>query len=279
MSVATKFEKFIDNLKIKDREIFSKRYGDITYLLNQDIRDTVSKTDNSLQYGSYGRFTAIEGVSDLDMIYKLPSSIWNEYKDNEGPKRILNRVKKILSKRYSQTDIFVDRCVVCVYFTDETKFDVQPVFVLEKEGYLYPDKDQNMWKETYPDELKKELDKMNKNKNRNLKDLSKMVRAWKDKFEMSKMSGLLIDTLTYNFLKTTSYFDEMSRDFFKYLKNLPEKSKYLTPDGKQYVKVREYFQDDAEDTYDLCLDAIKAENQSNMSDKWRKVYGNSFPKD
>ena len=48
------------------------------------------------------------------------------------------------------------------------------------------------------------------------------------------MGGLLIDTLAYNFLKSTSdydsksylYYDEMVRDFFKYLANEPDKDHY-----------------------------------------------------
>ena len=49
-----------------------------------------------------------------------------------------------------------------------------------------------------------------------------------------RQGGLLIDTLAYNFLKSTSdydsksylYYDEMVRDFFKYLANEPDKDHY-----------------------------------------------------
>ena len=75
------FEQFLDNLAIDNAEQISDRYGEITCSLNKEFRDTDSKTANSLQVGSYGRGTAIKGVSDLDMLYLMPMSSWDKYKD------------------------------------------------------------------------------------------------------------------------------------------------------------------------------------------------------
>jgi len=96
---------------------------------------------------------------------------------------------------------------------------------------------------------------------------------------------LLIDTLAYNFLSSTDYFDDksflsydfMSRDFFKYLKNLPDQDYYAAPGSRQQVKVKKKFQRKAKKAYDLCLKAIDAEDQDNVNDKWKKVFGRPFP--
>lgn len=69
MSIADDFKKFLDNIKVDNSSTISLRYGEITASLNKKFRNTESKTDNSLQVGSYGRWTAIKGISDLDMIY------------------------------------------------------------------------------------------------------------------------------------------------------------------------------------------------------------------
>lgn len=70
------FNKFIDNIKVDNPETFSDRYKEITKKLNKTFRNTDSETNNCLQVGSYGRYTGIKGISDLDMLYIMPSSSW-----------------------------------------------------------------------------------------------------------------------------------------------------------------------------------------------------------
>jgi hypothetical protein len=69
----------------------------------------------------------------------------------------------------------------------------------------------------------------------------------------------------------------MSRDFFKYLSELPKQDRYSAPGSNQHVKVKKAFQRKAKKAYDLCLDAIAAENSDSVNDKWKKVYGRPFP--
>jgi len=69
----------------------------------------------------------------------------------------------------------------------------------------------------------------------------------------------------------------MSRDFFKYLSELPKQDYYSAPGSGQRVKVKKKFQAKAKKAYNLCLDAIKAEKKKNVNAKWKKVYGRPFP--
>ena len=111
-----------------------------------------------------------------------------------------------------------------------------------------------------------------------------MARAWKNKHGVA-MGGLLIDTLAHNFLKATTeyddksflYYDLMSKDFFKYLSELPEQEYFAALGSGQRVKVKKKFQKKAGKAHDLCLAAIEAEGKDNQNDKWRKVYGRAFP--
>lgn len=67
MTVKRDFEAFLDNLKIKNKDVLSSRYGTITANLNEKFRGLVNdKTSNSLQAGSYGRYSGIQGISDLE---------------------------------------------------------------------------------------------------------------------------------------------------------------------------------------------------------------------
>ena len=60
MSVSDMFKEFLSNLKIDNADQISSRYGEITKCLNKEYRDSESKTNNTLQVGSYGRKTAIK---------------------------------------------------------------------------------------------------------------------------------------------------------------------------------------------------------------------------
>ena len=68
LSIADTFKQFLSNLKVDNAQAISDRYGEITCALNKKFRDTESKTANTLQVGSYGRHTAIKGISDLDIL-------------------------------------------------------------------------------------------------------------------------------------------------------------------------------------------------------------------
>ena len=128
------------------------------------------------------------------------------------------------------------------------------------------------------------VSEMDSAKNANLRRLCKMARAWRNQHGVA-MGGLLIDTLAYKFLDQTTeydsrdyaYYDWLSRDFFRFLSDLPEQSEYAAPGSRQRVKVKKKFQRKAKKAYKLCLKAIEAEGQRGVNGKWKKVYGRPFP--
>lgn len=283
MTVSEMFSDFVSNLAITNKETISARYGEITSALNKQFRDTESKTVNTFQVGSFGRRTGINGISDLDMLYIMPKSKWDDYKNGKQLK-LLQDTKAAILKRYPATKVRVDRLVVTVTYTN-FHIEVQPVFEQDDRSYLYPDtKNDGSWKTTRPRDEMDAIAQMDADKSGNLRRLCKMTRAWRNKHGVA-MGGLLIDTLTYNFLNQTTeydnkgyaYYDWLSRDFFKYLSELPKQDEYAAPGSRQRVKVKKHFQRKAKKAYKLCLDAIDAENQKSVNDKWKKVYGRPFP--
>lgn len=283
MNKAEMFQLFLENLAVDNADQISLRYGEITASLNKNFRDTESKTDNSLQVGSYGRWTAIKGISDLDMLYIMPKGKWGEYQ-NGGQSQILTDTKAAIKARYPKTNIYVDRLVVRVLYAD-FHIEVQPVFEQEDGSFKYPDTyNGGNWRITKPREEMKAMSDFDFQKNKNLRRLCKMSRAWKNKHGVG-MGGLLIDTLAHNFLNATNeydnksflYYDRMSRGFFKYLADQPDQDYYAALGSRQRVKVKHRFQKKAEKAYGLCIDAIEAEGATNAHEKWKKVYGRPFP--
>ena len=283
MTTATIFDEFLLKLKVTNAENISLRYGEVTRALNLQFRDNDSRDSNRLQVGSYGRYTAIKGVSDLDMLYIMPASKKNEYY-NGGQLQLLKDAKQAIQNRYPSTNIFVDSPVVCVKYTD---FDIelQPVFEIEN-GFEYPDVNSSSWKITKPRQEISAMKEANDTKNNNLRNLCRMTRAWKNKHGVA-MGGLLIDTLAHNFLKSTdkydyantSHYDEMVKDFFYYLSNLnKDQVEYRALGSNQVVKVKKPFVRKAKKTYELVLKAINAKGQKNEFQKWRDIFGYYIPK-
>lgn len=283
MTITEMFEQFLDNLAIDNKEQISDRYGEITRALNKEFRDTDSKTANSLQVGSYGRGTAIKGISDLDMIYIMPAAKWEKYKDGRQS-ALLQDVKNAIKGRYSRTEMWGDGQVVVVSFGNQ-EIEVVPAFQQEDGSFKYPNTNNGgSWPITKPRSEIDAIRQMDGNKNNNLRRLCKMVRAWRNKHAVV-MGGFLVDTLAYNFLKSTTeydnksylYYDFMARDFFKFLSELPEQDYFLAPGSNQRVVVKKKFQRKAKKAYELCLKAIEAEGSDGVNKKWKKIFGRPFP--
>jgi hypothetical protein len=286
MSTSNSFSIFLDNIKVDDADSINQRYREITKKLNKTFRYTDSETDNSLQVGSYGRYTGIKGISDLDMLYIMPKSKWDDYKND--PAGLLNDTKKALEKRYPTTDITYDRLVVDVKFSNFT-FEVQPVFECIGDddfiNYKYPDTKYNTYKITKPKQEQHAMTEFKNNHGKHHRLLSKMVRSWKNNVGVG-MGGLLIDTFAYNFLinnniydwAKTSRFDEMCRDFFAYLKDQSPQDHYQALGSNQDVKVKHPFLNKAKEAYKKACGAIKEDDESKKNDAWRDIFGRNFPK-
>ncbi len=288
MTTAEMFSRFLDNIKIPedDAEIISLRYHEITKSLNKRFRNTDSETANCLQVGSYGRWTGIRNISDLDMLYIMPKSLWDTYKNSQY--QILADTKDAIKARYPKTDAKVDRLVVVVQYTD-FKVEVQPVFEEEDdEGesfFMYPDSYYGgSWKITKPRQEIAAMTEFVRAKNSNLRMLCKMTRAWKNK-SGEPLGGLLIDTLAHNFLSETDDYDNVSfgsynqmvEDFFFYLKDQSKQEYYLALGSRQRVYVKHDFRKAAKSAYEQSQKANAEIDESKKCKKWRMVFGRNFP--
>src|SRR5437667_12281081 len=84
MGLADWFSQFCANLSVSNGESISYRYRRLTRQLNTDFCSTTSESAHSLYTGSYGRNTAIDGFSDLDMLFQLPYDLYVQYHSYSG---------------------------------------------------------------------------------------------------------------------------------------------------------------------------------------------------
>ncbi|MFA1551891.1 nucleotide-binding domain-containing protein [Actinomadura chokoriensis] len=286
MKTSEIFDTLLENLKVGDAAAaVASRRDEITKALNKNFRAKDGCTDYKLMVGSYGRHTAVKGVSDLDMIFILPPWLRSAYASATGPRRILNRVRDALKARYPKTDIRVDQCVVRVQFTSNAfKFEVQPAFQNDDGSFDYPDTVAEGWKVTRPRDEISATKECNDRTSTNMRHLARMARAWKNANGVN-MGGLLIDTLVHNFFSQTKdydsagtgSFDLMARDFFEFLKDEPDKEYYLALGSNQRVKVKARFQPKATKAYNKVREAIADGGKAAANKKWREVFGTSVP--
>jgi tRNA nucleotidyltransferase (CCA-adding enzyme) len=103
--------------RFQDGGTISSRYKAITRRLNTDFWSTASDTSHSLYVGSYGRGTSIQGFSDLDMVFELPSYLYfqfDKYTGN-GQSALLQSVRNSMQKKYSTSSIGGDGQIVLKY--------------------------------------------------------------------------------------------------------------------------------------------------------------------
>lgn len=286
------FASFCGKLRIdKDkRESIAYRTGRMVGQLNADLRSLNSNTSYRFYVGSYGRSTAIPSVSDVDLLYELPYDLYvrfNGYAGN-GQSALLALVKNSIRKTYRVSDLVGDGQVVVIRFDDNIHYDILPAFVNKDGSYTFADSNGGgSWRVCNP---KKEMEAFagrNAACNYNLGELSRMARAWRDTNNVD-MSGMLIDTLAYQFIigwghrdKAYSYYDYMTRDFFQYLAGQNINQTYwLAPGSGSYVHRGQPFQYKARSAELRAREAIAfqlANRNWSARQKYREIYGTAFP--
>ena len=292
MGLADWFSTFCGNIQVQDKGTISSRYKTITQRLNTDFWNTNSETSHSLYVGSYGRNTAIQGFSDLDMIFQLPYAVYQQYNNysGNGQSALLQAVRQSIRKRYPSSDVGADGQIVEIAFTDGITFEVVPAFVNENDSFTFPDANAGgRWRTTNPKPEIEAIRSRNKDCNGNLIPLCRMMRAWKSRWNVT-IGGLLVDTLAYQFIddwtykdKSYFYYDYMCRDFFAFMAGQDEDQEYWrAPGSGQYVDGKGLFQRKAKKCYNISLEAIAHEVASpkrewSAKQKWREIFGTSFP--
>jgi hypothetical protein len=288
MNIAETFEEFVNNLIVDNQSSIESRFSSITKRLNTDFHEIDSNSENGIYIGSYGRNTAIKGISDLDMIFELPSGLYSQYNNRTGNKQsqLLQAVSNSIKQTYSQSKVRGDGQVVVVEFTKDY-IEVCPAFRESDNSFTYPDSNNGgSWKKTNPLPEADTIISENIDCNGHLINLCRIVRAWKNKSGV-KINGLLIDTFVYNFFssneecKETNYgnYDIFVKGFFYYLKELNDDRKYwYAPGSNQKVyKKKSNFKSKAKKAFKIIEEAIEKNDNKTVYEIWRRVFGKSFP--
>lgn len=291
MGVGDWFQGFCANLRVTSelRTSIGNRTGRIVGQLNADLRNLDSKTSYRFYVGSYGRSTAIPSVSDVDLLYELPASLYERFDRHEGngQSALLAHVRSSIMSTYPTSRIGGDGQVVVVEFTDGVTFEVLPAFANTADGYTFADSnDGGSWRSCKPKQEMEAFSRRNTSCNGNLVELARMARSWRDQ-KAAPMSGMLIDTLAYQFIETWQhreksylYYDWMTRDFFSFLAAQDTTQWYWSAPGSGSRVYGGGFQYKARQAELRTLEAIEHQrlNQEySAKQTYRGIYGTCFP--
>lgn len=286
MSDASLFRDFRSNLTVTNPEAISTSYNSITMRLNKDYWDLESETSHSMKIGSWGRHTAINGVSDLDMVFEIPEADFKRYQAlaGIGPSTMLKEVRDCLLERYPNTLIKADGQIVGVFFTG-FRVEVLPAFLDANGNYVHGDSNNGgSWKTTKPRPEIAAVNALDKATNGNLKHVCKMLRAWKNKAGVG-IGGLLVDTFAYKFFidhpeyndATFGDYSDLMVSVLSYLGGLPVQGYWLAPGSNQRVRCKAKFQAKARKAAAKCEEAKGLGTEAARAKLWRAVFGMAFP--
>ena len=270
--------KNLDKIKATVREI-TKTLNSAYYALEQD------ESSHCLIVGSLGRKTAIQSVSDIDIIFDLPAELFSQYDSHEtnGQSNLLQDVKKKLIHRYPRTEFKGDGQVVVIEF-DAYTIELVPAFKQSDDTFKHPDSNNGgSWKITNP------LAEINacaicEAENKGLFfHFCQLLRSWRNIIDF-EFGGLLIDTFVAKHLSENNI--DKGLDYYSFLKSLfsyltkqdPNQSYWHAIGSNQQVfnKSNGAFVKKAEQALKVLIDAEKDPKQ--LFNVLRELLGPHFPK-
>lgn len=198
--MSDRVQKYGERISQELRSRISLRYHTVTRAINREFWGSVSDTAHSLYVGSYGRNTAIES-SDIDILVELPNNQFDRFNNLSGnsQSRLLQSVRSAVLDAYPRSDVRADGQVVKIAFSDETYFEIVPVFKNWDGSYRYPDTNTGgRWKSTNPKAEQEAMEQKNRNSNGLLYDTCRHIRFIRDNcFASYHLSGIVIDSFVY----------------------------------------------------------------------------------
>lgn len=290
VALSDDYKNFIEELAPDKLDAMSTSTGEIAKKLNKNYYDLDGETSEHMYtVGSVGRKTSIKGVSDLDLLFDLPSDTYKKYdnygENSNGQSALLQEVKKVLVERYPKTKMSGDGQVIVIEFTNYT-VELVPGFKQSDGSFKYPDThDGGSWKKTNPLPEIEESQSMSDSTDSNFIYMCNMLRAWKNHIGF-KFGGLLIDSLVYKFLNENEGYKNIGYDeyfnatkaIFEYLKGLNKDQAYwyaLGSNQKVYNCDNGKFISKAKSAFEKISAYDGTEQEVNA--KLQEIFGTIFP--
>jgi len=142
MTTATRFNRFLANLTLTaDQQADAKtKYDGVAGKLHSHYYSTAFTGGTRKLIGSYGKGTAVRPPRDVDILFLLPKSVYDQYNTYTGnaQSQLPQAVRKVLLEKYPATAIRGDGQVVVVPFPNGHPVELLPGWRTTKDQFLVP---------------------------------------------------------------------------------------------------------------------------------------------
>lgn len=290
VTVGTRFNTLLENLKLKDNQCEDgmTKHGNVRRTLNLHYYNLDSRSANSMLVGSWGKNTEIRPPRDIDVLFVLPNEVYWRFEKATGNKQsqILQEVKGVLLRAYPNTDVRGDGPVVLVPFGTYA-IELVPAFNQTDGRYkICITKNGGSYKTFDPVAEIAHVTASNDATGGNTRDLVRMLKRWQEYCNVP-LKSFVLELLAVEFLqnwehrgKSTTWYDYMSRDFFKVLSAKTAWSYVVVPGTGEILFFGDAWKTKAESARDRAVKAceFEASNQPCAAGtEWQKIYGDFIP--
>lgn len=290
MGVSERFSSFLSNISLTEeqRKAGGERRESVVAKLNNKYWSTSSGTANSKYVGSWGKATRIRPPRDVDVLFELPSGVYQRFEQRNGNRQsqLLQEIKDHLLVSYPSTNIRGYGPVVIVPFS-AYNVEIVPAFKLTSGQYFICMTDAGGYYKTadYDAEIKKISDSNAKTSN-NTRDLIRMAKCWQSYCSVP-LKSFWIELLAINFLdqwqhagNSKTYYDWMVRDFFAYLRNRGNTA-VAAPGTYEAMNIGNSWVSRAESAHGRAARACELEagnSSGSAGEEWQKIFGTDIPR-
>ena len=255
--------------------------------LNRHYYGTSSETANSLLIGSWGKGTEVRPSRDIDILFLLPSSVWQRYQQREGNKQsqLLQEVKEILVATYSQTTMRGDGQVISIPF-NTIPIELSPGFRCQDGSIIICDtNDGGQYKTSTAEVEATELSNSDRQWNGNTRALAQMLKQWQREQNVP-LKSFVLERLALHFLDQWSfshqdvfYYDWMIRDFFAWLLGFVNGNLTMPVTG-EIIQLGGEWQARVQRAHVNAVDACEYERANHCTlagEIWQKIFGIAIP--
>jgi hypothetical protein len=289
-NVAGRFNGLLANLRLtaaQNEDGETKHLG-VRTCLNICYYGLTSGYSTSMLAGSWGKSTAIRPPRDVDVIFVLPSSVYERFKRRTGniQSQILQEVKSVLSRTYSTTTMRGDGQVVVIPFVT-FPVELVPAFLSTNKQYcICNTHDGGTFKTIDPDAEIEKVRVADAETKGNARNLIRMLKCWQGYCKLP-MKSFCLELLAMDFLSTwqyressATYYDWMTRDFFRYLLGKKWSCVYA-PGTYESIPLGSDWESKAQSAYDRAAKACNFESQDQdvlAGEEWQKIFGTDIPR-
>ena len=175
--------------------------------------------------GSFARFTALAPLDDVDMVFVIDPTHWQDrlqrlLKQRPSPEKVLETFATALRRRYKKTSVRLQRRSVGLLLS-KAKIDIVPAIRDEsREHWIYiPDRDKGNWIASAPRIHTDVSSDVNKRNGGKLKPLIRLLKSWNNRIAgTAQLKSFAIETIAtrlFDHVRIPNLFDglEMFFDF------------------------------------------------------------------